>query len=465
MAAMMIFSSSYAVPTLKVTVSAAQSKASAVKLSKCKVTYKTSFVYTGKYIKPSIKVTYGGKTLKAGKHYTVKYSNNRKVGTAKITITAIKNSGYTGSRTVKFRIVPQTVSGLKVTSVTANSATLSWNKSPLATGYGVFSYNSKTKKYTRLAISKTNSVTLKKLSPGTIYRISVRAFAYNKSEDKYYRAGYSALVKATTKPSAAPKIAISYPTSDSVRLSWNPVAGASGYYVYYYQPDLGYRIKIADAKTATNYTIKNLDQGTYNFSIAAYKTDGSSVIVGELSPLTAAKVNNGSFKLKKYARMTATGNYQMTFKTNTTELSGRTYTFGKRNGNIAVQTTVDNVSVRILNESGSYYAVINNETYRFIDLYFNTDEFAGTFIFPSSGLTTTLEYVGKTLCTVNSRRGSDGNLRKFYFNGDELVRIVVIAPSATTIFYISDFKSPADSGLFDRSASPKPFSSIFFDLI
>ncbi len=468
MAAMMIFSSAYAAaPTIGVVASAAQTKAAkTVNLSKCKITYTKNFVYNGKYIKPAVKVTYGKTVLKAGRHYTVKYSANRKVGTAKITITAVKNSGYTGRRNVTFKIKPQTVTGLKATAVTANTVTLTWNKSPLATGYGVFSYNSKTKKYTRLAISKTNSVTLKKLSPGTIYRICVRAFTYKADEDRYYRAGYSALVKATTKPSAAPKISITYPDNSSVRLSWNPVAGANGYYVYYYQPEFGYRILI-DNVTATNYTLKNLDQGSYSFSIAAYKKDGSQVITGDLSPLSTATIRNGSYKIQKYASMTRTLNYQMTFTTNVSELSGRAFTFAQKNTYIAVKTSISGTNVRVLYDQKSRlsYAVINNKTYLLVASPFNMSELSGTFQFPTTGLTPTFESVGGKLCTVNSIRGSDGNLRKFYFDGTNLIRITVIAPSATTIFYISEFKTPADQGLFDADLSSlSPFSQIYMNL-
>lgn len=59
--------------------------------------------YTGKAIKPIIKVTYGKKTLKKGTDYTVTYKNNKKVGTATIVITGKGN--YAGTKTVKFKIV------------------------------------------------------------------------------------------------------------------------------------------------------------------------------------------------------------------------------------------------------------------------------------------------------------------------------------------------------------------------
>lgn len=69
-------------------------------LTVSKVSDKT---YTGKAIKPAVTVKDGTKKLVKGKDYTVTYANNKKVGTATITITGKGN--YTGTKTITFRIV------------------------------------------------------------------------------------------------------------------------------------------------------------------------------------------------------------------------------------------------------------------------------------------------------------------------------------------------------------------------
>ena len=54
-------------------------------------------------VKPKPKVKLAGKTLKEGADYTVSYKNNRKPGTASLTV---KGKGkYTGHKTVKFKLV------------------------------------------------------------------------------------------------------------------------------------------------------------------------------------------------------------------------------------------------------------------------------------------------------------------------------------------------------------------------
>ena len=61
-----------------------------------------NYTYTGKLIKPTIKVTDGKKVLKKGTDYTVSYTNNRKVGKAYIYITG--KGSYGGTRTITFKI-------------------------------------------------------------------------------------------------------------------------------------------------------------------------------------------------------------------------------------------------------------------------------------------------------------------------------------------------------------------------
>ena len=74
-----------------------------VDLSKCSVTLAADVAeYNGKAQTPSVTVKNGSKTLKAGTDYTVSYSNNKAVGTAKVTITG--KGTYKGSVTKTFRI-------------------------------------------------------------------------------------------------------------------------------------------------------------------------------------------------------------------------------------------------------------------------------------------------------------------------------------------------------------------------
>ena len=141
------------------------SAASSKKLSSCKFTVASTVAYTGKALTPTVTVKDGKTTLKKGTHYTVSYSSNKNLGTGKVVIKAKSGSGYTGSKTLTFKIAPAKVTSLKATATTS-SVTLSWKKVTGATKYIVYSYNTSTKKYTKLTTVSTNKVTIKNISEG-----------------------------------------------------------------------------------------------------------------------------------------------------------------------------------------------------------------------------------------------------------------------------------------------------------
>ncbi|WP_295212147.1 hypothetical protein [Ruminococcus sp.] len=95
-------------------------------VSKASVTLSTStYAYDGKAKQPSVTVKLNGKTLKKGTDYTVSYSNNTKVGTATVKITAKGN--YTGTISKTFKIknnfAKSTVSGIATKTYTGKAQT------------------------------------------------------------------------------------------------------------------------------------------------------------------------------------------------------------------------------------------------------------------------------------------------------------------------------------------------------
>ncbi|MDY3224553.1 MAG: hypothetical protein SOW84_01585 [Candidatus Faecousia sp.] len=68
---------------------------------------KTEIPYNGEPVKPAVTVTVDGKTLAAGTDYTLSFEDNDKPGTAYAVVTAVENSGYTGTVRVKFTITDE----------------------------------------------------------------------------------------------------------------------------------------------------------------------------------------------------------------------------------------------------------------------------------------------------------------------------------------------------------------------
>lgn len=79
-------------------------------LSKATVRKVPDQVYSGKLQKPALTVKYKNTILREGSEngengdYTVRYVNNRKIGTATAILTAVEGSAYIGSKTITFKI-------------------------------------------------------------------------------------------------------------------------------------------------------------------------------------------------------------------------------------------------------------------------------------------------------------------------------------------------------------------------
>ncbi len=91
----------------KPTASASTTKATTivrkVNISKASASFSKGYVYSGELIKlRNLKLTYGGKTLKLGRDYTVSYKNNRKAGKATAVIAG--KGSYTSTKTLQFTI-------------------------------------------------------------------------------------------------------------------------------------------------------------------------------------------------------------------------------------------------------------------------------------------------------------------------------------------------------------------------
>lgn len=157
---------------------------------------KTSYTYTGKALKPAVTVKNGSAKLVNGTDYTVSYSNNKNVGTAKVTI---KGKGsYEGTVTKTFKINPKTT---KITGTTAGKKqlTVKWKKISNVDGYQL-RYSTKSsmsgaKNTSRISKSKS-SYAIKKLKSGKKYYVQVRT--YRKVGKTYYYSTWSSKVKSKT---------------------------------------------------------------------------------------------------------------------------------------------------------------------------------------------------------------------------------------------------------------------------
>ena len=153
--------------------------------------------YNGKTQKPSITVTYKGKKL-SDKYYTVKYANNKNIGTATVIVTGKGTyKKCSGKATFKIALKTGTVSSLKAGKKTI---TLNWKIVTGSTGYQVQYSTSKNfakANTVKIAGSGKHSLTVKKLTSKKTYYVRVRA--YKTANKKTAYGAWSASKKVVVK--------------------------------------------------------------------------------------------------------------------------------------------------------------------------------------------------------------------------------------------------------------------------
>lgn len=155
-------------------------KTETTSVSTCKVSlYATTFTYNGNEKKPSITVKDAkGNTLKKGVDYTVTYAGNcKKVGT--YTVTVKMKGYYSGTRTLKFRILPVKTSVRSLSADRKKLKVVVNKRTAQVSGYQIQYSTSKSFKSAKTKLLfeyKNTSKTLTGLKANTTYYVRVRTF-------------------------------------------------------------------------------------------------------------------------------------------------------------------------------------------------------------------------------------------------------------------------------------------------
>ncbi|MGN0504655.1 MAG: fibronectin type III domain-containing protein [Ruminococcus sp.] len=199
-------------------------------------------------------------------------------------------------------------SGLKVKSQTNTSITLIWNKANGATGYILYRYNPTQKSYTALKNTNANSFTVHNLTAGATYYFKVKPYAKS-ANGKTIWGTASSMLKTATKP-ATPTLKVTSPSKGKITVSWNNIAGESGYQVYYSTSKNGTYKKLKSlSANATSCSSTGFTAGkTYYFKVRAYKTVDDTVIYGSFSAVKAVTVKGSSSSSGNTSTTKATNN-------------------------------------------------------------------------------------------------------------------------------------------------------------
>ena len=219
---------------------------SRISISKASVTLSTStYAYDGKAKKPGVTVKLNGKSLKNGTDYSVTYSNNTKVGTAKVTIKGKGNYSGSVSKTysIKNNFKKATVSGISNKSYTGKnitqSITVKYNGKTLKNGtdYTVSYSNNKNIGTATVKIagkgSYTGTITKTfKINPAKqeIQKLTAKSKAFFVDwAQKGSATGYEIQYATNSKFTSAKKVTITNNKTDKTTIS--KLSGNKKYYV------------------------------------------------------------------------------------------------------------------------------------------------------------------------------------------------------------------------------------------
>ena len=180
----------------------------------------------------------------------------------------------------------------KSSSSTGTSVTVAWNPVANASEYVVEYKSSTDTDYTVMPQTTATAITIPNLAPETTYKLRVYAVGDGVN---YSDSAYSTIKAVKTKvapvdptPLTVPSWKTSSSTYNSVTITWNPVANASGYVVEYKSStDSGYTVM--PKTTATTFTIQGLAANT-TYKLRVYAAgDGVGYADSAYSTVKAVK--------------------------------------------------------------------------------------------------------------------------------------------------------------------------------
>ena len=217
-------------------------------------------------------------------------------GTAIITTTC-------SNKKVSCRVIvrPSDLQEIRMISQTTSTVNLKWRQVTGVTGYRLYGYNAKVKKYqiicdikgTKNAYTLKTFVGKKKLTSGTSYHLYLKPYKII-NKVRYY--GKGAKLQVVTKPDKVITTSVGRVGTSKNKgwmIKWKKVKGASGYKVYV-STNKGKtykRVAIIKNSKQTSYQYKKgRRRTTYYIKISAYKSIGKKTIGGATSKTRSIRI-------------------------------------------------------------------------------------------------------------------------------------------------------------------------------
>ena len=202
-----------------------------------------------------------------------------------------KNYDYVGdyANTITSTDVPGKPSGVRISSSSTNSVTLTWDKQSGVSGYQIFKYDGY-KDYVEVkrVSADMTSYTQTGLQPCIAYYFKVKAYVQGGDGKKYYSEASNYATGATVPLSVKATSAVR--DSNTLTVKWNQV-NTSGYQVYY-STDSSFNTDINMVKApegAGSCVIKDIDKNSvYYVRVKAYRNWKNNDYVGDYANTLAS---------------------------------------------------------------------------------------------------------------------------------------------------------------------------------
>ncbi len=234
-----------------------------------------SFTYSGKQCKPAVTVKDSAGKVIDSYHYTVAYSNNTNAGTARVTVT-FKGDYYEGSMSKTFKIVPKKLTNCYLdntfTYIGKAITPVPYYYKTVVKTFGGEQYTEKALTYFKKGTEYTVAVSGKHTQVGS-YTVVIR-----------FCGNYTGTVKKSIqiRPKPVTKSNIKPYSETSVKVSWNKVAGVSGYSVFRYNIQKNKWVRYKNT-TATSMIVPRINASYTDvwLRIWTYKKVGGKVYYNE----------------------------------------------------------------------------------------------------------------------------------------------------------------------------------------
>lgn len=222
----------------------------------------TENTYTVKNLKPATSYRFTVKTYKkaGGKTYWSSYAKSIKVKTA-----ALQNPEI-------FRSISHENCKIE----------LRWSKVANAAGYAVYMY--KDGAWQKIKATTGKSYTVTNLDQNTEYKFKVKAYV-KVSGNYYYSSGKNLNAKTGALSVGRVTDVFALPEASSVTFNWSGEGNISGYRIYTYTPENGFKKLVNTSKNS--YTVSGLLNNTaYTYSVRPFARSGNTIVWGENIKIT-----------------------------------------------------------------------------------------------------------------------------------------------------------------------------------